>query len=58
MSNILPADVWPRVYARRSIFQYVPYHWIGRFTAVSDFLLIVTASVLAGFLYNALVFTP
>ena len=55
MSNILPADVWPHIYARRSIFQYVPYHWIGRFTALSDFVLIVTASLLAGFLYNALV---
>jgi Undecaprenyl-phosphate glucose phosphotransferase len=56
MSSILPADVWPRVYGRRSIFQYVPYHWIGRFTAISDFLLIVTVSLLTGILYHSVVF--
>jgi undecaprenyl-phosphate galactose phosphotransferase/putative colanic acid biosynthesis UDP-glucose lipid carrier transferase len=56
MASTLPAEVWSLAPARRSIFQYVPYHRIGPFTAFTDFTLVLTASVLAGVLYNAIVF--
>jgi undecaprenyl-phosphate galactose phosphotransferase/putative colanic acid biosynthesis UDP-glucose lipid carrier transferase len=57
MRSVLPAaKIWSQAPARPSVFQYVPYHRVGIFTAFTDFSLILAASVLAGVLYNAIVF--
>ena len=54
MSDYFPAQVW--TYAPKSIFQYVPYQRIGLFTALSEFGLIVAASIATGIVYHRLVF--
>ena len=56
MSNFLVSDVRARTADSRSIFQYIPYQRIGLFTAITDFALILVASITAGIVYHALLF--
>jgi Undecaprenyl-phosphate glucose phosphotransferase len=56
MSDFFPAEVWPYARKSKSIFQYIPYQRIGLFTAISEFALIVAASVATGIVYHSIVF--
>ena len=55
MSNLLVSAVWPRGRTSRSIFQYIPYQRIGLFTGITDFALVLAASVAAGVIYHSLI---
>ena len=52
MSNFFLAQAWPQANKLRSIFQHIPYRRIGIFTAISDFTLVVVASLGGELLYH------
>jgi hypothetical protein len=57
MSFFFPTEVWKsRRRKSRSIFEYVSYQRIGVFTAISDFALILAASIATGVVYHFLAF--
>jgi Undecaprenyl-phosphate glucose phosphotransferase len=57
MSFSFPTEVWKsRRRKSRSIFEYVSYQRIGVFTAISDFALILAASIATGVVYHFLAF--
>ena len=58
MSEFFPTDVWRRPQKDRqggSFFQNISYQRIGVFTAISDFVLILAASVATGVVYHFLI---
>ena len=52
MSNSVATEFWPRARGSGSIFEHIPYQRIGLFTGISDFALILAASIVAGLVYN------
>jgi len=56
MSHLFPAEVWSNARRPRSVFRYFSYQRIGAFTAISDFTLIVAASIATGIVYHFLAF--
>ena len=69
MSELFPTEVWKvRAHKRRryrpflqripyfSVLQQIPYQHIGLFTAISDFMLILAASIAASVTYSFIVF--
>ena len=69
MSELFPTEVWKvRAHKRRryrpflqripyfSVLQEIPYQHIGLFTAISDFMLILAASIAASVTYSFIVF--
>ena len=56
MSHFFPTEVWSRARKPRSVFRYFSYQRIGAFTAISDFTLIVAASISSGVIYHFLAF--
>ena len=56
MSHFFPTEVWSHARKPRSVFRYFSYQRIGAFTAISDFTLIVAASIATGVIYHFLAF--
>ena len=56
MSQLFPAEVWSHARRPRSVFRYFSYQRIGAFTVISDFALIVAASIATGIVYHFLAF--
>src|SRR5208282_3415975 len=56
MSNLTLTDDWTDPQKSRSIFQYISYQRIGAFAALTDFALILVASIASGVAYHFLVF--
>lgn len=56
MSHFFPTEVWSHARKPRSVFRYFSYQRIGAFTAISDFTLIVAASISSGVIYHFLTF--
>ena len=56
MSHFFPTEVWRHARKPRSVFRYFSYQRIGAFTAISDFTLIVAASISSGVIYHFLAF--
>ena len=56
MSHFSPAEVWSQTRRRRSVFRYLSYQRIGALTAISDFTLVVAASIVTGVIYSFLAF--
>ncbi len=56
MSHLFPAEVWSHARRSRSVFRYFSHQRIGAFTAISDFTLIVIASIATGVSYHFLAF--
>jgi len=45
MSNLVLTEAWTDTRKSRSIFQYISYEHVGTFAAISDFALILAASI-------------
>jgi hypothetical protein len=56
MSQLFPAEVWSHARRPRSVFRYFSNQRVGAFTAISDFTLIVAASIATGIVYHFLAF--
>ena len=56
MSHFFPTEVWSHARKPWSVFRYFSYQRIGAFTALSDFALIVTTSIVTGVVYHFLLF--
>ncbi len=56
MSHFFPTEVWSHARKPRSVYRYFSYQRIGAFAAISDFTLIVAASIATGVVYHFLAF--
>ncbi len=56
MSNLVLTEAWTDTRKSWSIFQYISYEHIGTFAAISDFALILAASIVSGVVYHFIVF--
>jgi Undecaprenyl-phosphate glucose phosphotransferase len=56
VSNFSLTDVWPHTRKPWGIFRHVSYKRVGAVTAISDFALLLAASIVAGVGYHYLVF--
>ncbi len=56
MSHFFPSEVLSHARKPRSVYRYFSYQRIGAFTAISDFTLIVAASITTGVVYHFLAF--
>ncbi len=55
MSNLTLTDDWTDPQKSRSIFQYISYQRIGAFAALTDFALILVASIASGVVYHSVI---